>query len=198
MGRISPREVLQLKIALEAILPVREICERSDIIALKKLADQLNPCNLIRERIAKEIVPDPPSQVIKGNVIAAGVSEELDELRMIMHSGKDYLLKIQQRESEQTGIPSLKVAYNNVFGYYIEVRNTHKDKVPGDWIRKQTLVSAERYITEELKEYESKILGAEEKITVLESRIFNELVGGGFIVKEKGRIVVNKKLPYSF
>lgn len=176
VGRISPREVIQLKIALEAIQPVRVICEKSDIVALTKLADQLNPCNLIRERIDKEIVPDPPNQVIKGNVIAAGVSEELDELRMIMHSGKDYLLKIQQRESERTGIPSLKVAYNNVFGYYIEVRNTHKDKVPGDWIRKQTLVSAERYITEELKEYESKILGAEEKITVLESRIFNDLV----------------------
>jgi DNA mismatch repair protein MutS len=176
VGRISPREVVQLKTALFALRPVKELCEKSGEPALEKIAEHLNPCNTIRERIDKEIQPDPPALLNKGNVIAHGVSEELDELRTILNSGKDFLLQIQQRESEKTGIPTLKIAYNNVFGYYIEVRNTHKDKVPQEWIRKQTLVSAERYITEELKEYESKILGAEEKILALEARLYNELI----------------------
>ncbi len=176
VGRISPREVVQLKNALFALRPVKELCENSGEEALQKIAEQINPCNSIRERIEKEIQPDPPAVLNKGNVIAHGVSGELDELRSILNSGKDFILQLQQRESEQTGIPSLKVAYNNVFGYYIEVRNTHKEKVPEGWIRKQTLVSAERYITEELKEYESKILGAEEKIMALEARIYNDLI----------------------
>lgn len=176
VGRISPREVVQLKIALAAVKPIKDICENSAEKALEKIGDQLNPCSAIRERIEKEVQPDPPVLLNRGNVISDGVSEELDELRTILHSGKDYLVQLQQRESESTGIPSLKVAYNNVFGYYIEVRNTHKDKVPENWIRKQTLVNAERYITEELKEYEAKILGAEEKILELETRLFNDLV----------------------
>ncbi|MBN1132183.1 MAG: DNA mismatch repair protein MutS [Bacteroidales bacterium] len=176
VGKISPREIVHLKNALSAIEPIREHCARSGEPALKKIAEQLNSCESVRERIAKEIVDDPPNQVNKGGVISKGVSEELDELRDIMHSGKDFLLKIQQREIENTGIPSLKVAYNNVFGYYIEVRNTHKDKVPSEWIRKQTLVSAERYITEELKTSEEKILGAEEKCLEIEARLFQELV----------------------
>lgn len=176
VGRISPREVVQLKNALFALRPIKELCEKSGDTALQKIAEQINPCNSIRERIDKEIQPDPPVALSKGNVIAHGVSEELDELRAIQNSGKDFLLQIQQRESERTGITSLKIAFNNVFGYYIEVRNTHKDKVPEEWMRKQTLVSAERYITEELKEYESKILGAEEKIQSLESKLFNDLV----------------------
>ncbi len=178
IGKVSPREVVQLKIALNAIQPIKDLCKSSNEKPLIKIADQLNPCNIIRERIEKEIIPEPSSMISKGNVVATGVSEELDELRNILHSGKDYLIKIQQRESEKTGIPSLKVAYNNVFGYYIEVRNTHKNKVPEDWIRKQTLVNAERYITEELKEYEAKILGAEEKILVLENQLFSNLVRG--------------------
>jgi DNA mismatch repair protein MutS len=176
VGRISPREVVQLKIALQVINPVKELCSQSGESALVKIADQLNPCNIIGERIEKDILPEPSAQLSKGNVIAPGVSPDLDELRTIMNSGKDILIQIQQREAERTGISSLKVAYNNVFGYYIEVRNTHKDKVPQEWIRKQTLVSAERYITEELKEYEEKILGAEEKIYILETRLYNELV----------------------
>lgn len=176
VGRVSPREVVQLKIALHAIGPVKEACLESGEPALARIGEQLNVCALIRDRIEREIQPDPPSQVNKGGVIAPGVSAELDELRAIAYSGKDYLLQIQQRESERTGIPSLKVAFNNVFGYYIEVRNAHKDKVPAGWIRKQTLVNAERYITEELKEYEEKILGAEEKILSLEARLFNDLV----------------------
>lgn len=176
VGRISPREVMQLKNALFALRPIKELCQKSGNSALQKIAEQINPCNSIREKIENEIQPDPPVALNKGNVIAHGVSEELDELRSILNSGKDFLLQIQQRESECTGIPSLKIAYNNVFGYYIEVRNTHKDKVPEEWIRKQTLVSAERYITEELKEYETKILGAEEKILALEARLFNDLV----------------------
>ncbi len=176
VGRISPREVVQLKNALFALRPIKDLCENSGEEALQKIAEQINPCNSIRERIEKEVQPDPPALLNKGNVIAHGVSDELDELRNILNSGKDFLIQMQQRESEKTGIPSLKVAYNNVFGYYIEVRNTHKDKVPEGWIRKQTLVSAERYITEELKEYESKILGAEEKILALESRIYNDLI----------------------
>ena len=175
-GRINPREIVQVKNALNAILPVKQSCKVADNNSLNRFAEQLNPCDLIRERIHKEIVPDPPTAINKGKVIAAGVSKELDELRDIAYSGKDYLAKIQQRESEKYGIPSLKVGFNNVFGYYIEVRNTHKDKVPDEWNRKQTLVSAERYITEELKEYESKILGAEEKIQILESKIFGEIV----------------------
>lgn len=176
VGRVSPREVMQLKTALRAIEPVREECLSSGEPDLCSIGEQLNPCALIRDRIAREINPDAPSLLNRGGVIQAGVNEELDELRTIAYSGKDYLLHIQQRESERTGIPSLKVAFNNVFGYYIEVRNTHKDKVPSDWIRKQTLVNAERYITQELKEYEEKILGAEEKILSLEAKLFNDLV----------------------
>lgn len=178
VGRITPREIVQLKIALTAVDYIKSLCEKTDERALLKIAEQLNPCNTIRSRIEKEILPDPASQLNKGSVIAPGVSEELDELRKILHSGKDYLLELQQREIVRTGISSLKVAFNNVFGYYIEVRNTHKDKVPAEWIRKQTLVSAERYITEELKEYETKILGAEEKIIEIETKLFNNLVEG--------------------
>jgi len=176
VGRINPREVIQLKNALNAIEPIKKYAEGVDHPVLKRYAEQLNPCTSIRDRIEKEIVNDPPMLLHKGNVIKKGVSEELDELRSIQYSGKDYLTRMQERESARTGIPSLKIAFNNVFGYYIEVRNTHKDKVPADWIRKQTLVSAERYITEELKEYESKILGAEEKILALEGKLFNDLV----------------------
>jgi DNA mismatch repair protein MutS len=175
VGRVSPREVVQLKVALRAIEPVKEACEQSDEPVLLRIGEQLNACPIIRDRIEKEINPDPPLLINRGGVIAKGVDAELDELRAIAYSGKDYLLQVQQRESERTGIPSLKIAFNNVFGYYIEVRNAHKDKVPLEWIRKQTLVNAERYITEELKEYEEKILGAEEKILALESRLFNEL-----------------------
>jgi DNA mismatch repair protein MutS len=178
VSRISPREVVQLKIALTAVKHIKEICEKTEEKSLLIVAEQLNPCNTIRERIENELVSDPPNQLNKGNTITSGVSEELDDLRKILHSGKDYLLELQQKESERTGITSLKVAFNNVFGYYIEVRNTHKDKVPPEWIRKQTLVSAERYITEELKEYETKILGAEEKILEIEVRLFNNLIEG--------------------
>jgi len=176
VGRINPREVVQLKRALHAIDPLKTLCLNSGCQPLASLADQLNPCRSMAERISKELNNDPPIQVNRGNVIAAGVSAELDELRTILYSGKDYLIDLQNREIGKTGISSLKVGFNNVFGYYIEVRNTHKDKVPPGWIRKQTLVSAERYITEELKEYESKILGAEEKIIDLETRLFNDLV----------------------
>lgn len=176
VGRISPREVVQLKVALQAIEPIKNACLNADNESLRRIGEQLNVCLSIREKIAKEIQNDPPLLVNKGGVIADGVSTELDELRQIAFSGKDYLLKVQQRESELTGIPSLKIAYNNVFGYYIEVRNAHKDKVPADWIRKQTLVNAERYITQELKEYEEKILGAEDKILVLETKLYNDLV----------------------
>lgn len=176
VGRVSPREVVQLKVALSALEPVKEACMNSGEPTLCRIGEQINLCQLIRDRIEKEINNDPPSLINKGGVIASGVNPELDELRSIAYSGKDYLLQVQQREIERTGIPSLKIAFNNVFGYYIEVRNTHKDKVPQDWIRKQTLVNAERYITEELKEYEEKILGAEEKILSLESRLFNDLV----------------------
>ena len=174
--RINPREVVQLKHALQAIAPIKEICSQTDSPNLQRFAEQLNPCESIRTRIEKEIHPDPPALVNKGHVIASGVSAELDELRELAFSGKDYLARLQEREAERTGITSLKISFNNVFGYYIEVRNTHKDKVPPEWIRKQTLVGAERYITEELKEYESKILGAEEKILAIEVRLFNELV----------------------
>ncbi|PCH70093.1 MAG: DNA mismatch repair protein MutS [Bacteroidales bacterium] len=178
VGRVSPREVVQLKNALLAIEPIRNYCLKSGNEGLLKIGDQLNPCATVREKIEKEIQADPPNMVSKGGVIADGVCEELDELRKISFSGKDYLLQMQMREIERTGITSLKIAFNNVFGYYIEVRNTHKDKVPEEWIRKQTLVSAERYITEELKGYEEKILGAEEKILALETRLYNELVLG--------------------
>ena len=177
-GRIMPREVVQLKNALMAVRQIKDLCKSIDEHTLQKVGEQLNACESICRRIAKEVVPEPTNQVGKGSVIAAGVSEELDDLRDISRHGKDYLLKIQQREAESTGITSLKVSYNNVFGYYIEVRNTHKDKVPKEWTRKQTLVGAERYITEELKQYEEKILGAEEKILVMEQQLFGDLVTG--------------------
>ena len=176
VGRVSPREVVQLKVALQAIEPIKQACLEADNASLNRIGEQLNLCISIRDRIAKEINNDPPLLINKGGVIKDGVNEELDELRRISYSRKDYLLQIQQRESEQTGIPSLKVAYNNVFGYYIEVRNIHKDKVPQEWIRKQTLVNAERYITQELKVYEEKILGAEDKILVLETQLYTDLV----------------------
>ena len=176
VGRVSPRDIVQLRVALQAIEPIKAACLASEEPSLQRIGEQLNLCISIRDRIAREIQPDPPLLVQKGGVIANGVSQELDELRQIAYHGKDYLLKIQQREIEATGIQSLKVSYNNVFGYYLEVRNTYKDKVPADWIRKQTLVNAERYITQELKEYEEKILGAEEKILVLEGQLFAQLV----------------------
>ena len=176
VGRVSPRDIVQLRIALQAIEPIKKACEQADDATLKRIGEQLNLCASIRDRIAREIKADPPLLANKGGVIAEGVNAELDELRQIAYSGKDYLLKIQQRETELTGIPSLKIGYNNVYGYYLEVRNTHKDKVPSEWIRKQTLVNAERYITQELKEYEEKILGAEDKILSLEMRLFNELI----------------------
>lgn len=176
VGRISPREVMQLKNALVAISPIKDACQQSENEGLQKIGEQLNPCPSIREKIARMIKFDPPAMINKGGVIETGISEELDELRKIAYSGKSYLLETQQRLAEETGIPSLKIGFNNVFGYYIEVRNTHKDKVPEDWIRKQTLTAGERYITPELKEYEEKILGAEEKILALETRLFNELV----------------------
>ncbi|MBS3807653.1 MAG: DNA mismatch repair protein MutS [Bacteroidales bacterium] len=176
VGRITPREILQLKNALYALEPIKKACGQAEGSALNKIADQLNPCDSIRSRIEREINPEAPTFVHKGNVIRNGVSEELDELREIAHSSRDYLKQLQQREIERTGIPSLKIGYNSVFGYYIEVRNTHKDKVPEEWMRKQTLVNAERYITEELKEYETKILGAEEKSLEQETQLFNNLV----------------------
>ena len=176
VGRVSPREVVQLKVALQAIEPIKQACLEADNASLNRIGEWLNLCVSIRDRIAREINNDPPLLINKGGVIKDGVNADLDELRRISYSGKDYLLQIQQRESEETGIPSLKVAYNNVFGYYIEVRNVHKDKVPKEWIRKQTLVNAERYITQELKEYEEKILGAEDKILVLETQLYTNLV----------------------
>ena len=176
VGRVSPREVVQLKVALQAIEPIKQACLEADNASLNRIGERLNLCVSIRYRIAREINNDPPLLINKGGVIKDGVNADLDELRRISYSGKDYLLQIQQRESEETGIPSLKVAYNNVFGYYIEVRNVHKDKVPKEWIRKQTLVNAERYITQELKEYEEKILGAEDKILVLETQLYTNLV----------------------
>ena len=176
VGRVSPREVVALKVALQAIEPIKAACMDADNASLNHIGEQLNICQFIRDRIDREIDNDPPLLMNKGGVIKSGVSAELDELRRIAYSGKDYLLQIQQRESELTEIPSLKIGYNNVFGYYIEVRNTHKDKVPAEWIRKQTLANAERYITQELKEYEEKILGAEDKILVLETQLYAELV----------------------
>ena len=176
VGRINPREVVQLKVALKAIEPIKAACTESENESLQKIADQLNSCHLIAEKIEHEINNDPPTLINRGGIIRQGIHPDLDELRILAHSGKEFLQRIQERESESTGIPSLKISFNNVFGYYIEVRNTHKDKVPETWIRKQTLVNAERYITQELKEYEEKILGAEEKILAIETRLFNELV----------------------
>ena len=176
VGRVSPREVIQLKVALQAIEVVKGACMNADNPVLKRIGEQLNLCHSIRDRIAREIQADAPLQVNKGNVINNGVNEQLDELRNIAYHGKEYLLKIQERESAATGISSLKIGYNNVFGYYLEVRNTYKDMVPAEWVRKQTLAQAERYITQELKEYEEKILGAEDKILSLETKLFNELV----------------------
>ncbi len=176
VGRVNPRELVQLKTALQAIEPIKRACEKARSDSMRRIGEQLNVCEGMRDRIAREIKADPPVLLNKGGVIADGVNAELDELRHIAFSGKDYLLQIQQRESELTGIPSLKIGYNNVFGYYIEVRNTHKDKVPPEWIRKQTLANAERYITQELKEYEEKILGAEDKILTLENKLYAELV----------------------
>ena len=176
VGRVSPREVVQLKTALQAIVPIKTACLYADNPSIKTIGERLNMCESLRGRIENEIQPDPPQLVNKGGVIADGFCPELDELREISRGGRDYLLKIQQREIEETGIASLKVGYNNVFGYYLEVRNTYKDKVPQEWIRKQTLANAERYITQELKEYEEKIMGADEKILTLETRLFTELV----------------------
>ena len=176
LARVNPRELLQVSYALEQIEVIRDLCKDSDNASMKAFAEQLNPCESIRNRIKKEIRQDAPAVTSKGNFIAEGVNEELDDLRNLSRSGKDYLINIQKREAELTGISSLKIGYNNVFGYYLEVTNTHKDKVPAEWIRKQTLANAERYITEELKEYEQKILGAEEKIQVIEERVYAELV----------------------
>lgn len=192
VGRINPRELQQIRRALEAIVPIRDYCLTSKNKELEAIGNQLNPCIDITDRIAKEIHSDPPIALNKGDVIADGVNAELDDLRQLAYKGKDYLLQIQQREAERTQIPSLKVAYNNVFGYYLEVRNTHKDKVPNDWIRKQTLTQAERYITEELKEYESKILGAEEKIDSIQLRLFNELVAA--VMEYTSAIQLNAQL----
>ena len=176
VGRINPREVVQLKTALKAIEPIKQLCTHTENITLRTIADQLNACSIISEKIEREIQNDPPILINRGNIIQKGVNADLDELRELAFSGKDFLQKIQERESQATGIPTLKVGFNNVFGYYLEVRNTYKEKVPETWIRKQTLVNAERYITEELKKYEEKILGAEEKIIDIETRLFNELV----------------------
>lgn len=176
VGRVSPRDVWQLRNALCVIAPIKQICSESDHELIRALGEQISDCNTIRTKIENELNENPPLLLTKGNIIRYGVNNELDELRDISTKGKDILLKIQQRESEETGIPSLKVSYNNVFGYFIEVRNTYKDKVPTNWIRKQTLVNAERYITQELKEYEEKILGAEERISILETDIFNKLI----------------------
>lgn len=176
VGRVNPREMVQLMMALKAIEPIKNLCLQTDSESIRGIGEKLNACEVLRDRIEKELNPSPPLAVNKGNVMANGVSAELDELRQIAYSGKDYLLQIQQREAEATGIQSLKIGFNNVFGYYMEVRNTYKDMVPQEWIRKQTLTQAERYITQELKEYEEKILGAEEKILALEQNLFNQLV----------------------
>ena len=176
VGRITPRELVQLKCALQALEPIKQLCVNSGHDVLRSFGDRINLCQFIRDRIEEEVNPDAPNQVNRGHVIKAGVDPQLDELREISVSSKDYLMRLQKQESERTGIPSLKIAYNNVFGYYIEVRNTHKDKVPAEWVRKQTLVNAERYITQELKEYEEKILGAEEKILMIETKLFSDLV----------------------
>jgi len=176
LQRVNPREIIQLKRALIATAEIKSLCEKAESPALQVIAEQLNPCLLMRERIEKELQADPPVQLVKGSVIAEGVNEELDRLRKIAFGGKDYLIELQKREAEATGIPSLKIAFNNVFGYYLEVTHTHKDKVPDTWLRKQTLVNAERYITPELKEYEEQILGAEEKILALETQLYNQLL----------------------
>ena len=176
VGRVLPREVVQLRNALDAVRPIKEACLYAENEALKRIGEQLNLCESIKNRIEKEIQPDPPQLIAKGDVIADGCNEELDELRALSKNSKDYVLNIQEREAEKTGITSLKVGYNNVFGYYLEVRNTFKSKVPDTWVRKQTLAQAERYITQELKEYEDKILGADEKILALEARLFSELI----------------------
>ncbi len=176
VNRVAPRDLIQLKVSLSTLGPLKQLCEDSGVEALNKIASRLDPCEEIRERIKKEIKDDPPALITKGNVIADGVSEELDDYRNIVHSSKEYLANLQKTESERTGISSLKIGFNNVFGYYIEVRNTHKSKVPSDWVRKQTLVNAERYITEELKEYETKILGAEDKSLELEAMLFQDLI----------------------
>ena len=176
VGRVSPREVVQLRAALQALGPVKAACLASGNGALRRIGENISLCESLRDRIGREVCDDPPQLVSKGGVIRQGVNAELDELRSISTGGKEYLLKIQERETEATGIASLKIGYNNVFGYYLEVRNTFKDKVPHDWVRKQTLAQAERYITQELKEYEEKILGAEDKILSLETRLFGELV----------------------
>lgn len=176
VNRINPREVVQLRYALEAIEPIKQLCNESNNEYLRNMGEQLNPCSMIRDKIAKEVNDNPPSLINKNGIIRTGIDAELDELRSLSTSSKDYLLHVQQREIETTGISSLKIGFNNVFGYYIEVRNTYKDKVPEEWIRKQTLVNAERYITQELKEYEEKILGAEDKISSIELRIYNDLV----------------------
>lgn len=176
VGRVSPREMIQLKIALQAIQPLKAACMQTNNETLNRIGEQMSLCESLRDRIEHEIQPDPPLSLSKGNVIADAFSPELDELRRISRGGRDYLMDIQQREIEATGISSLKIGYNNVFGYYLEVRNTYKDKVPQEWVRKQTLAQAERYITQELKEYEEKILGADEKIQILEERLFNELI----------------------
>lgn len=176
VGRVSPREMQQLRMALEAIAPLKTACEAADDDTLGRMGRRLDPCVLLHDRIARELCPDPPALTAKGGYIAVGVNAELDELRSLSSSSKEYLLHMQQREAEATGISSLKIGYNNVFGYYIEVRNTYRDQVPSEWVRKQTLANAERYITQELKEYEEKILGAEDKILALEQRLFIELV----------------------
>src|SRR5690606_25304112 len=176
LQRANPREVVQLKRALLAVAKLRGLVAQIEEQSVQRIGDQLDPCVPIREQIETYLNPEPPVSIIKGNVIAAGVNDELDKLRKVAYGGKDYLLEIQRRESEATGISSLKIAYNNVFGYYLEVTNAHKDKVPSDWVRKQTLVNAERYITEELKEYEEQILGAEEKIQALETKLYAELL----------------------
>ncbi len=178
LGKIAPREVLQLQRSLEMVQLIRDLCLQTENTAIRTIADQLNPCSLIKDRIARELHPEAPAMLNKGGVINSGFNTELDELRDIAYHGKDYLLKMQQRESERTGIPSLKVGFNNVFGYYIEVTHTHKDKVPVEWTRRQTLTNAERYITDELKQYEEKILGAEEKIFTLETKLYNDLIQG--------------------
>ena len=191
-GRVTPREVVQLKVALQALQPVKDACMQAENEALRRVGEQLNLCEELRDRIGREIENDPPQMINKGGVVRNGVNSELDELRKIAYSGKDYLLKIQERETQETGISSLKIGYNNVFGYYLEVRNTYKDKVPQSWVRKQTLAQAERYITQELKEYEEKILGAEDKILSLEARIFGELVAS--MQKDIPEIQINANL----
>lgn len=200
--RINPRELLQLKNSLKIIAPVKEMCEKAGQKTLQEFAEQLNPCVTLKNRIEKELKSEPSNQVNKGNVIATGVSDELDELRNITTSGKDYLLKLQQKMAIETGIASLKISFNNVFGYYFEVKNTHKHKVPNSWIRKQTLVSAERYINNELKEYEAKILGAEEKILELEARVYNNLVVAASeyisVIQHNASVIAHLDVLHSF